>query len=386
MNIVIAPDSFKGSLSAIEASRAIEKGIRKVSKSFNVNLVPLGDGGEGTMRVLVNNTNGETRKAWVTDPNDKKIKAEYGILGDKRTCVIEMACASGLNLVPEKELSPLEATSYGTGELIKHALDEGFRSFILTIGGSATNDGGAGMLQALGAKLLDDKNREISFGGGSLANINEILLNNFDSRIKDSEFIVASDVTNPLLGIDGASNVFAEQKGADHLQIEILENNLAHWADKVFEATNMKIHYLPGAGAAGGIGGAFQAFFPHQFRSGVDLILEYVQMEELLENADLLITGEGKIDEQTMNGKTAFGVAKLAHSRNVPVIVLAGATGEGIEGLYNYSVISINSIINSPMSLEEAVRQAESLLSKTTEQILRTFTYKYNNENLLHEV
>lgn len=373
MKIVIAPDSFKGSLSALEVAQAIERGVKRVKKEANAILVPVADGGEGTMDSLVASTNGRKVQVTVTGPISKPVQAEYGILGDGATCVIEMASASGLCLVDRSELNPMVATTYGTGELIKQALDDGCRKFILAVGGSATNDGGAGMLQALGMKLLDKKGQSIGFGGGSLCNLAYIDAEEFDSRIKESEFLIASDVQNPLIGLSGASHVFGPQKGATPEMVQILDANLTHWADLVEKHTGVRLHNLPGAGAAGGIGGAFQSFFPSETNRGIDLVMEYTKLGEKMAGAVCVFTGEGQIDFQTASGKTPMGVAQEAQKRGLPVFVLTGSIGKGIDVLYEYGITSVHSIVNGPMSLEEAMDHAASLLEQTAEQVIRTF-------------
>ncbi|WP_018395483.1 glycerate kinase [Bacillus sp. 37MA] len=386
MKIIIAPDSFKGSLSAIEAANAINRGIKKAFKEAETVLLPVGDGGEGTMETLVAATGGEIRTVSVTGPLGNQVEAAYGILGDSETCVIEMASASGLHLVPEEKLSPLQATTYGTGQLIQHALDDGFTSFIIGLGGSATNDGGAGMLQALGMQLLDGQGNEIGHGGGELNKVKRIDLHSFDNRIKDSKFIIASDVQNPLIGLDGASHVFGPQKGATAADVELLDSNLTNWADEIEQATGIKLHDQPGAGAAGGIGGAFQAFFPVEAKRGIDVVLDYIKLDEELTNADLVITGEGRVDSQTVFGKTPMGVAQAAKNRNVPTILMTGSIGKGIEVLYDFGVVSVNSIINNPMSLKEAMEHAEELLESSAEQVVRSYFYQSVKEKGGHSL
>ena len=327
------------------------------------------------METLVTATGGFERSVTVTDPLGKEISTSYGILGDKKTCVIEMANASGLRLVPEGT-SPLTTTTYGTGQLIKEALNDGFTNFILALGGSSTNDGGTGMLQALGLKILDRNGKEIGFGGGALNDIYEVDMSGFDKRISSSHFLIASDVQNPLIGINGASYVFGPQKGAGKEEVEVLDRNIAHWADKVEQVTGVRLHNLPGAGAAGGIGGAFQAFFPSKMSRGIDVVLEYIGMESHLEDADLVITGEGKVDRQTVSGKTPMGVAQSAKQKEVPSIIIAGAVGEGIDTLYDYGVVSVTSMITSPMTLQKAMDDAEELLANSAEQVVRTYFYQ----------
>jgi glycerate kinase len=376
MKIVIAPDSFKGSVSAMEAAIAIEKGIKNYLPNAETILIPVADGGEGTMESLVDATGGRKIEVDVKGPLGSTVKAEYGELGNGSTYIIEMASASGLYLISEHERNPMKATTYGTGQLIRDALNNGCRQFILGIGGSATNDGGVGMLQALGMKFLDSAGNDVGFGGESLDQIMKIDDSEFDHRIAESTFLIASDVQNPLVGPTGASYVFGPQKGASPDMVEALEKKLHYFADLVEAKTGVHLHDKPGAGAAGGIGGAFQVFFPSTMLRGIDIVIEYTQLVKALEGADLVITGEGQIDFQTASGKTPMGVAQAAQKQKVPTIALAGSVGEGIEELYQYGIQSIHSIVNGPMSLEEAMQQAPQLLQQKTEQIVRTYFWK----------
>ncbi|MEW9672417.1 glycerate kinase [Ammoniphilus sp. 3BR4] len=373
MKIVIAPDSFKGSMSAWEACIAIDRGIKKVLPNADLRLVPVADGGEGTMDSLVAATSGQKVEVTVTGPLYAPVAAAYGILGDQETCIIEMASASGLYLVTPEQRDPMKASTYGTGELIKSALDNDCKKFILAIGGSATNDGGIGMLQALGMKLLDAEGKPIGMGAQELHRIAEIDSREFDPRIAEAEFLIATDVQNPLVGPYGASHVFGPQKGASPEMAEALDGYLNHWANLVEAHTGIRLHDRPGAGAAGGIGGAFQAFFPSQTKRGIDIVIEYTGLGETMEGADLVITGEGQIDFQTASGKTPMGVAQEAAKRGIPVMALAGSIGKGIDTLYQYGIHSIHSIVSAPMSLQEAMDRGEELLSLTAEQVLRTY-------------
>ncbi|MBO0995572.1 glycerate kinase [Bacillus sp. SD088] len=375
MKIVIAPDSFKGSVSAKEAAIAIERGVKKAFSNAETVLVPVADGGEGTMENLVAATNGQEVNVTVTGPLGEPVEAKFGVLGDQQTCVIEMASASGLHTIETSKRNPLKATTYGTGELIKKALDMGYRRFVLALGGSATNDGGAGMLQALGLQLLDENGNEIGFGGGELCKITRVKTAELDKRIKESQFIIASDVDNPFIGENGASHVFGPQKGATPEMVETLDCSLSHWADLIEQTTSIRVHDRPGAGAAGGIGGAFQAFFPAKMRRGIDIVLDFTNLAEKLVGADLVISGEGQVDFQTAFGKTPMGVAEMAQEQQIPTIIVAGSVGEKIENLYPYGVIGLYSMVNGPMKLEEAMENAESLLEKLAEQICRTYFY-----------
>jgi glycerate 2-kinase len=373
MKIVIAPDSFKGSISAVEAAHAIEKGIKRYLPDAQTVLMPVADGGEGTMDSMVAATKGRKIECTVTGPLGNPVKATYGLLGDGKTCVIEMASASGLCLLPKDQLNPLLTTTYGTGELIKKALDDGHRHFILAIGGSATNDGGIGMLQALGMQLRDTLSEVVGYGGKELCKINTIDDTGWDKRIAESTFFIASDVQNPLVGIHGASHVFGPQKGATTEMVELLDQNMNHWADLVEAKQGIRLHDLPGAGAAGGIGGAFQAFFPATMKRGIDIVIECTGLREALQDADVVFTGEGQIDFQTASGKTPMGVAQEAQKLNIPAIVLAGSIGNGIDVLYQYGILSIHSIVNGPMTLQEAMERAAELLAQTAEQVMRTY-------------
>ncbi|WP_019120663.1 glycerate kinase [Brevibacillus massiliensis] len=376
MKIVIAPDSFKGSVSAMEAAIAIEKGIKRYLPDAKTLLIPVADGGEGTLDSLVAATGGKRVPVTVTGPLGSPVAAEYGLLGDGETCVIEMASASGLYLISPEERNPLVTTTYGTGELIRQALDDGCRRFILAIGGSATNDGGAGMLQALGMRLLNAKGEPVGFGGGELRQIAAIDDSGFDRRIAEASFLIATDVQNPLVGPSGASHVFGPQKGATPEMAASLDEGLSHWADLIEAKTGMRIHDRPGAGAAGGIGGAFQAFFPAAMRRGIDVVIEYTGLRDALQGADLVFTGEGQIDFQTASGKTPMGVAQEAQKLGVPVFVLAGSIGRGISELYQYGITGIHSIVNAPMTLKEAMQRAPELLAERAEQVLRTYDGK----------
>lgn len=383
MKIIIAPDSYKGSLTAVQAAKAIDEGIKRAFPHANTSLVPVADGGEGTIETLVSATNGKLKSIKVLAPLGNEVIASYGILGDGKTCVIEMASASGLDLVPQDKLSPLQTTTYGTGQLIKQALDDGYKTFILAIGGSATNDGGTGMLQALGLKILDYKGNQIGFGGGELNKVDQIILDDFDSRIYNCNFIIASDVQNPLIGPNGASYVFGPQKGATPETVDILDENLTHWANEVARVTNKYLHDRPGAGAAGGIGGAFQAFFPAKMRRGIDVVLEYSNLDSYLTDADLIITGEGQVDYQTASGKTPLGVAQASQKYNVPCIIIAGSVGKGVDVLYEYGVVSIHSMINQPMTLEKAMENASELLELATEQVVRAYFHQLKGGHIL---
>ncbi|MEX2460193.1 MAG: glycerate kinase [Paenibacillaceae bacterium] len=373
MKIIIAPDSYKGSLSAAEAAEAIERGIKRYLPQAETIKLPMADGGEGTLDSLIAATNGRKIQLTVTGPLGHPVEAMYGIIEPNSTAVIEMASASGICLLSTDQRNPLLATTYGTGELIKHALDAGCRNFILAIGGSATNDGGSGMLQALGMQLRNVSGQSVGTGGESLQYISIIDGSQFDPRIAESLFLLACDVQNPFIGSNGATHVFGPQKGATLEMVENLERYMTSWANVIAVKTGIRVHEMPGAGAAGGIGGAFLAFFPVEMKRGIDVVIAYSRLGDHFADADLVITGEGQIDVQTASGKTPMGVAQEAFKHHVPTIALAGSVGKGIEALYPYGMISVHSIINSPMSLQTAMEKAAELLEQSAEQVIRTF-------------
>ncbi len=371
MKVIIAPDSYKGSMTSIEAADSVERGIRKVFNDAQIIKLPIADGGEGTVQALVECTKGKIITSKVMDPLNREIEAAFGILGDNKTAVVEVAAASGITLLKPEERNPMRASTYGTGQLIKQALDMNCKSFILGIGGSATNDGGAGMAVALGAKLLDKKGAEIGFGGGCLGNLHNIDISGLDKRISKCEIVVACDVDNPLCGINGAANIYARQKGADDEMIKLLDSNLEHYAAVIKEQLGSDIMHIPGAGAAGGLGGGLVAFLNGSLRRGIDIILNTIGFEEQLRDSDIVITGEGMTDSQTLFGKAPFGVAKMAQKHGVPVVVISGSVGEGVEKLYDCGIYSIFSIIDRPMNINEAMKNGSELLEKAAERIFR---------------
>jgi len=376
MKIVVAPDSFKGSISAKDAALSIKRGIIKAYKDIDVVCVPMADGGEGTVQPMVDATGGKIIYTKVQGPMLREVGAFYGILGDGKTAVIEMAAASGLPLVSGYEKDPRIASTYGTGELIRHALDEGCERIIMGLGGSATNDGGQGMAKALGVKFLDKQGRDVGCGGGSLDKLHSIDVSGMDKRIKNCEVILACDVENPLCGPTGATYVFGPQKGAKDGLLEILDKNLAHYANIINSALDIDIKDYPGAGAAGGLGGGALAFLKAKMRKGVEIVIEMVGLDEHVKDADLVITGEGMMDYQTQFGKTPFGVAKAAKKHDVPVIALVGKIGKGADALYDLGIDSIFSIVDGPMTLEDAMMNGEKLLEDTAERVMRFYRIK----------
>lgn len=370
MKIVVAPDSFKGSLTAVEISDAIEQGIREVFPEAEIVKIPMADGGDGTVECLVKATGGEILKEKVRGPLGEEVYASYGILGDKKTAVIEMAEASGLTLVPENKRNPLITTTYGTGQLIKAALDRGCRKMIIGIGGSATNDGGAGMVQALGGKLLDRKGKEIGFGGGELKKIFQINTEHLDNRLSKTKVLVASDVSNPLCGSQGASNIYGPQKGATHEMIEELDESLAYFADIIKRDLNKDVKDIAGAGAAGGLGASLMAFLDAELRPGIEIIIEIVRLEQAIKDADLVITGEGKIDGQTIYGKAPIGVAKIAKKYNIPVAAVAAIVGNDADIVHQYGINTLIQISEPPVSLSEPKIKKVELIKKSIKEFL----------------
>ncbi|WP_404331830.1 glycerate kinase [Mesobacillus maritimus] len=369
MKIVIAPDSFKESLSASEACQAIESGFREVLPDAVYQKLPMADGGEGTVQSLVSATGGTTVETYVTGPLGEKVLAFYGMLGNGQTAVIEMAASSGLHLVPAEERNPLLTTTRGLGELIKSALDQGTTHLIIGLGGSSTNDGGAGMIQALGGRLLDESGEEIAPGGGGLSKLTSIDLSNVDPRLKSVKIEVACDVDNPLIGPNGASAVYGPQKGATPEMIQELDENLTHFAN-VYEALLKKSYrnHL-GAGAAGGLGAGLMAFLAAELKSGVEIILEAVHFEDHIKDTDLVITGEGRIDAQTIYGKTPIGVAKAAKKYDIPVIALCGSYTEDSKIVHNHGIDALFTIVPGVVTLPEAMNHAALYMKQTARNI-----------------
>jgi len=358
MKIVIAPDSFKESLTALEAAEAIEKGMKKILPDADFIKVPMADGGEGTVQSLVDATGGKIISKTVTGPLGEPVEAFFGLSGDEKTAVIEMAAASGLHLVPAEKRNPLITTTRGTGELIAAALDYGIERIIIGIGGSATNDGGAGMAKALGIKLLDSEGNEIGDGGGALGNIAAIEMSNIDPRVASVSIEVACDVDNPLTGPKGASSIFGPQKGANPEMVSLLDGNLYHYAQMIRRYVGKDIEKIAGAGAAGGLGGGLMAFLAAELKRGVDIVLEATALEEQLKDADFVITGEGKIDGQTIFGKTPIGVAKTAKKYNIPVIAIAGNVGCDSHVVHEHGIDAVFSIVPGIIPLSDAFENA----------------------------
>lgn len=374
--IVLAPDSFKESMTAKEACEAMERGIHKVNPNINCIHVPMADGGEGTMQSLVDATGGTVYITKVKGPLGNEVSASYGITGDGLTGVLEMASASGIQLVSPEARNPLITTTYGTGQLIKACLDRGVSKLLIGIGGSATNDGGAGMVQALGGRLLDEEGNELLFGGGELGRLASIDLSGFDPRLKDVQVEVACDVTNPLCGPTGASNVFGPQKGATPEMIKQLDNNLHHYANVIKEQLGKDIRDMPGAGAAGGLGAGLVVFLDGVLKKGIELVIDYTGLENKVQQADMVWTGEGSIDFQTQYGKTPLGVAEVAKKFGKPVLAFAGRIGDQTEVLYDKGIDAIFGIMPGASSLEDALKQGQDNLERTAENVARLVLLK----------
>ena len=373
MRVVIAPDKFKGILTALEAAEAMARGLSRVDPSAEIDRVPMADGGEGTVAALVAATGGSYRTVTVTGPLGEPVVASFGLLGDGRTAVLEMASASGLWLVPPALRDPLRATTRGTGQLLLAALEAGARRVIVGIGGSATNDGGAGLGQALGFRLLDTHGRELEPGGGELDRLARIERTDQVAVLGSATIAVACDVTNPLCGPQGASAVYGPQKGATPEMVERLDRNLGHFADIVARDLDVAVRDIPGSGAAGGLGGGLVAFAGGRLEGGVNLVIEAVNLRERLHAADLCLTGEGALDAQSAFGKTAVGVARLAHSLRCPTLAIAGSIGPGAEAVLEQGVDAYFSICPGPVPIDVAIEKASELLENATAQAVRAF-------------
>ena len=374
MKIVIAPDSFKDSLSAEKVADAIAAGLADVLPHAQLIKCPMADGGEGTVDAIVAAGNGQLRREQVQGPLGEPVYANWGWLPETRTAIIEMAEASGLQLVALEQRDACVSSTYGTGELIKAALEADAQRIILAIGGSATNDAGAGALQALGLGLFDAQDRALPRGGLALAQLARIDLQGLDPRLVDVRFEIAADVNNPLCGEQGASAIFGPQKGASPAQVPQLDHALGHFADHCAKVLPKDVRDEPGSGAAGGLGFAAKAFFDAQFRAGVDVVAELVNLNEAVQDAALVITGEGRFDAQTLRGKTPFGVARIARSNGVPVVVLAGTLGEGYQALYEHGIHAAFAVASGPMTLDYACVHASQLLTDRARDIARLWS------------
>jgi glycerate kinase len=371
MRILIAPQSLKGSLTAAEAGQTIAHGVRAVFQEAEIDIVPVADGGEGTVQALVDATGGKIIEQTVTGPLGEPVLAFFGILGDGNSAAIEMAACAGLPLVPPDQRDPRITTTYGVGELILAASDYGCRHFIIGIGGSATNDGGAGMAQALGATFLTTGGTEIARGGAALVNLARISTSSMDTRLQACTVDVACDVTNPLCGPTGASAIYGPQKGATPAMVAELDRALDHYAQIIERDLGLAVRDIPGAGAAGGLGAGLMAFLHATLRPGAQIVLEAAQLEERMRMADLVITAEGQIDAQTAYGKSVGAVASMAKRYGLPVLALAGSLGDQYQVVYELGVDALEALPSSPMTLAYAMENAVRLISDAAERACR---------------
>ena len=373
MKTVIAIDSYKESLTSLQAGKAAAEGVLAACPDMETLIFPMADGGEGTVDALTHGFSGEKVETIVTGPLGEPVKASLGLVEKLGTAVIEIASACGMSLVNPERRNPLYTTSYGVGQLIKFGLDRGFRKFIIGLGGSATNDGGLGMLEALGYEFYDENDNIIGPYGRDLVHIKTVNTDGKDSRLSETEFIIASDVNNPLCGPKGASHIFGPQKGADEKAVKFLDDALFHFAEISAAAGNKDCAKEPGAGAAGGLGFAFLAYLGAHIRPGVDVVIEITNLEKAIREADYIITGEGKIDRQTSMGKAPCGVAKIAKKYDKPVIVVAGCVAQDAEVCNDFGIDGIFSIVQSPCTLEEAMDSEKAMnnLTRTVRQIFK---------------
>ncbi|HEJ2453848.1 TPA: glycerate kinase [Vibrio cholerae] len=371
MKVVIAPDSFKESLTAKQVCDAIQAGLARVWHDAKFVSIPVADGGEGTVQSLVDATQGRLVEVKVMGPQGKRVEAFYGMLGDNQTAVIEMAAASGLHHVPLVQRDPKLTTSFGTGELIRHALDQGVTKLIIGLGGSATNDGGVGMLAALGARFTNADGDPIQLTGGGLHELTHIDLQDFDPRLQNCDILVACDVNNPLCGDKGASAVFGPQKGATPEDVQLLDGTLRQFGLLTEKVTGKMVLESAGAGAAGGMGAALLAYAQARLRPGIEIVLETAQLAHQVSDADLVITGEGRIDSQTVHGKTPMGVAKVAKRFDVPVLALCGCTGDNYQAVYQCGIDAVFAAVPRAMSLEDALKESDFNLADLAENVAR---------------
>ena len=371
MKIVIAPQGFKAGISGLEAARAIARGVSAAVPDAETVLAPVADGGDGTLNALVDGTGGRVFTSTVTGPLGQPLEAQWGVMGDGNTAVIEMALPSGLALVPQRRRNPRITTTAGTGEMLSEALDRGYTRIIVGLGGSATNDGGAGLATALGARFLDSSGNPLPPGGSALARLDRIEIDDLHPRLGEATVIAATDVTNPLCGPDGASAVFGPQKGANPDMVQELDAALANYARVVARDLGRDVSEQPGAGAAGGLGAGLMAFTGATLQSGIDMICEVLNFDSLLEGADLVITGEGRADHSTIFNKAPVGVARHAQAHGIPTVLLAGGLGPGYEELYDYSLAAVVCIADRPMTFDVSLSRTAELLEATAERTMR---------------
>ena len=371
MKIVIAPQEFKESLRGIEIARAMRDGVLRVWPDAETELIPVADGGDGTLQTLVDATGGEIMAATVDDPLGRPVEAVWGALGDGATAVIEMARCSGLALLRPDERDPLTTTTFGVGQLMSIALDLGYRHLIIGIGGSATNDGGAGMAQALGAKLIGEGGNELARGGGALSNLRRIDVSGLDPRLSETTIDVACDVNNPLCGETGASAIFGPQKGADAEMVKYLDGALRRYGELLKRDLGKDVMEVPGAGAAGGLGAGLMAFADARLRPGADIVIDALDLDSRLDGASLVIVGEGQTDRSTIFNKAPVAVAQRAKSRGIPTVAISGSLGEGYELVHEHGIDAAFSILDGCMSLQDAMSDTARLVTNATEQVCR---------------
>lgn len=371
MRIVLAPQSFKGSLGAADVARAMARGVRQVFPEAEIDLLPIADGGEGTVQALVQASGGHTVTTRVMGPLGQTVNASWGLLGLGDAAVVEMSAASGLPLIPRSARDPLRATTYGTGELILHALDHGIQRLIVGLGGSATNDGGAGMAQALGARLLDKDGNQIPVGGAGLEQLDRIDMSQLDPRVRNIDVEAAVDVNNPLCGPEGASHVYGPQKGANAATVEELDTALDHYADIIQRDLGKDVRHVPGAGAAGGMGAGLLAFLDARMEPGVDIVFRALNVEERIGRGSLVLTGEGRMDSQDVYGKAPMAVASLANRLGVPVIAIVGSTSRDYRVVFDHGLDAVIGIVNRPMSQERSIHETAGLVTEAAMRAMR---------------
>ena len=371
MKVIIAPQGFKGSVSALAAAKAIERGVLAVEPEAKTVLVPVADGGDGTLDALVNSTGGQVFQSTVVGPLGQPLEAMWGVMGDGQTAVVEMAKASGLALVPPKRRDPRITTTQGTGQIIKEALERGFNRIIVGLGGSATNDGGTGMATALGARFLDEEGRPIPAGGAALAQLASVDAGQLHRGLASARIVGATDVTNPLCGPTGASAIYGPQKGASPEVVAELDAALLNFAEVVNRDLGQDVAELPGAGAAGGLGAGLIVFTGAQLKSGIDMVCDVLGFDGHLAGAHLVITGEGRADQSAIYDKAPVGVARRALLQEVPTILLAGSLGPGHEELYKHGIAGVLCIADRPMSLAQSLKRTEELLEAAAQRTIR---------------
>ena len=376
--ILISPQQFKESLSGSEIANSMEKGLLKVWPNSHITKIPVADGGDGTLETLVINSEGEIKTTLTDNSNFQKHKTEWGALGDKETAVIEVARIIGLSKISEEKRNIMKASTYGVGSVMKEALDLGYRKFVIPVGGSATNDGGAGLLQALGVSLKDKSGKELPYGGFALSSLEHIDISNMDERMKESTIMVACDVNNPLYGSRGASAIYGPQKGASYEQVQLLDEALMKFSETIKKDLGIDVSDIPGAGASGGLGAGLMAFFSSELRLGSDIVLEILNIEKYISESDLVIVGEGQVDRSTVFNKSPVAVSRIAKKYNKPVICIAGSLGAGFKEVHSHGIDAVFSLVNRPMSIQNAIEDTARLVEIATEQACRSINIQFS--------